>query len=66
MKIKQCKRTVLFQDIERGDVFKMNDLLYVKIQLVNGCNALDLQDSTLTCIDYEAEIDVMECELVVR
>lgn len=66
MKIKQYKRTVLFQDIERGDVFKMNDLLYVKIQLVNGCNALDLQDSTLTFIDYEAEIDVMECELVVR
>ena len=66
MKIKQCKRTVLFQDIEHGDVFKMNDLLYVKIQLVNGCNALDLQDSTLTFIDYEAEIDVMECELVVR
>ena len=66
MKIKQCKKTVLFQDIEDGDVFKIGNTLYIKIKIISGCNAINLNENAGCFIGYEHPIEIVECELVVR
>lgn len=56
-----------FKQLRIGDVFEYLESFYIKVSLSgNEVNAVDLSNGQFDVIRVDAEVDVLDAELVVR
>ena len=69
MKISNNFKTILFKDLNRGDVFRTEDGfsgLFMKTVLYSGTNAVNILDGNFTYYGPDAIVYPVDCELVLH
>lgn len=56
---RQENRECSFSEVGRGMIFAWGDQLMMKIEPYDGCNAINLDDTSLYMLDDEDRVDVL-------